>query len=136
MAEVTRRQDGPSAVRRGRVLLIDDEPSVRRAMSRMLAFDYDVVAVGGGHEALARLRAGERFDAILCDLMMPAMTGSEFFQELSRTLPDLVDSVIFVTGGAVTPAAQDFLERVPYHRIEKPFDAERLLTLLRERLQA
>jgi CheY-like chemotaxis protein len=81
------------------------------------------------------LVAGERFDVILSDLMMPQMTGMDLFGELARRVPEAVPRVVFLTGGAFTPRARDFLEQVPNNRLEKPIDpgllAQAVAALLR-----
>jgi PAS domain S-box-containing protein len=109
-------------VRRGRVLVIDDEPLVARAVSRTLTPDHEVVVCTSARESLGLLRAGQAFDVILCDLMMPDMSGIDFYGEVERLLPDLLPRLMFMTGGAFTPRARNFLDRVVSPRIEKPFD--------------
>ncbi|MBI5482179.1 MAG: GAF domain-containing protein [Deltaproteobacteria bacterium] len=121
----------PRPGRRGRVLVLDDEPSVGAAIRRSLACDHEVVVLTDGRQALARLEAGETFDAIICDLMMPEMTGMEFHAALCQRRPDLVPRVILLTAGAFTPGAREFLERATNPRIEKPFDADELRALVR-----
>jgi CheY-like chemotaxis protein len=82
-------------------------------------------------EALARVRQGPPFDAILCDLMMPEMTGMEFFDELRRTSPEQTRAVLFLTGGAFTDATRAFLEQHQERALDKPLDTD----ILRERLR-
>jgi signal transduction histidine kinase len=115
----------------GRMLIVDDEPMILGALRRSFASDYHVTCVGDGRKALDRLRAGERYDVILCDLMMPEMTGIELYAELGKLAPDQMERVVFVTGGAFTPRAREFLERVPNARVEKPIDFQNLRLLLK-----
>ena len=125
----------PGAVprgKRGRVLVVDDEPLVGRALRRSLEEEHEVVLVTSAREALLRLNAGEQFDAILCDIMMPEMTGYELYDQLLGSARDQARRMIFVTGGAFTPKARDFLDRVENKRVEKPFDVDRLKTLVRK----
>ncbi len=105
---------------RKRVLAIDDDVKVGRAVSRMLAREYDVVVLTSGDEALSRLLAGERFDLILCDVIMPEMNGVKFHERLSVIAPDLVERVVFMTGGGFTAEAKAFLARPDVHQIGKP----------------
>jgi PAS domain S-box-containing protein len=126
----------PTEGPRGRVLVIDDEPMLCSAVERILRPHHDVVLTTLAAEMLPRLEAGERFDLILCDLMMPRMTGMDFHAALHRLRPDLTGRVIFLTGGAFTPQAKDFLERVPNRRVEKPFNARALLAVTHEVLTA
>jgi CheY-like chemotaxis protein len=120
--------------RRGRILVVDDDPLVRRAVQRSLASEHDVSAVASGSEVLARIAAGERFDVIVCDLLMPSMTGMDLYEELSTISTELAQRMVFLTGGAFTPRAIEFLERVPNQRLEKPFNALDLRALLRARI--
>ena len=118
-----------------RILVIDDEPSLGRALTRMLAHEHEVVVVQSGREGLARLlEEDEWFDPVLCDLMMPDMSGIELYEELLETRPHIAERIIFMTGGAFTPRAREFLERVPNIRLEKPFDLETLREAVRRRL--
>lgn len=118
---------------RARVLIVDDEPGLRRALRRILKDNNEVVEAGGGEEALARVRSGERFDVIICDLMMPQMTGMELYAEVARMAPTEADRFIFVTGGAFTIEAKHFLDECPNPVIEKPFDPARVLAHVRSR---
>jgi PAS domain S-box-containing protein len=122
-------------VRGGRVLVIDDEPMILGALRRALAPEFQVTCVGDGRRALALLRAGERYDAILCDLMMPDLTGMDLFAEMGRLDGDQGERVIFVTGGAFTPRASEFLDRVANARVEKPIDFATLRILIRNLLR-
>jgi signal transduction histidine kinase len=119
------RSEQARSAPRARVLVIDDEPLVAKTTARTLR-DHDVVVVGDGEEALARLAAAERFDAIVCDLMMPGMTGMDLHAALVTLASPLVRRMIFVTGGAFSTAAQEFLERIPNQRLSKPFPAAEL----------
>jgi len=107
---------------RGRILVVDDEAMVCRSINRLLGSHHEVVTTTRARDALRRLAGGERFDAILCDVMMPEMTGIELFEELGRRHRDLAERVVFITGGAFTPGAAEFLRRCPNARVDKPFD--------------
>jgi signal transduction histidine kinase/DNA-binding response OmpR family regulator len=120
-----------SAQRRGKVLVIDDEPMVVATLRRVLSKQHEVTATVSAKEALARLKDGQRFDAVLCDLMMPDMTGMALHAELTAIMPEQAERMIFITGGAFTPRGREFLENVPNPRIEKPFDTRDLLALVR-----
>ncbi len=116
--------------RRARILLVDDEPMVGRALARLLAGHETVVATSAG-EAFQRVERGERFDAILCDLMMPDMSGMELHARLETRAPELASRMIFLSGGAFTPAAAEFLGRVPNERVDKPVGRVELENSLR-----
>ncbi len=115
-----REQGAPSL--RGRVLVIDDEEAVRAAVARMLRREHEVVTAASGEEGKEILAKDRNFDLVLCDLMMPQVTGMELHAWLSEADPVLAHQVVFVTGGAFTPGASDYLAKVGNMRIEKPFD--------------
>ncbi len=120
------------ARRRGYVLVVDDEPLVGASARRLLAREHDVVVVQSGEAALSAVDSPRQFDVILCDLMMPAMTGMELHHALCRSHPALAERMVFITGGAFTEAAENFLERVAIRRMDKPFDPRALEALVRD----
>ena len=117
------------------VLVVDDEPLMANALARTLAREHDVVTLGQAADALARIVGGERYDIILCDLMMPHMTGMDLHAELVKAVPEQAERMIFMTGGAFTPTARAFLDSTPNQRIEKPFDPLMLSGLIQDRLK-
>jgi len=84
--------------------------------------NHEVTVVTEAQSALDLLATGKDFDVILSDLMMPGMSGMEFHAALSGLHPRMASRVVFVTGGAFTPEANAFLDRVPNERMEKPFN--------------
>ena len=120
----------PSAPRR-RILVLDDEPVVCFSLERLLSAEGDVVALTSPKQALSRLEAGERFDVILCDVMMPEMDAPALYERLREIAPQQAERMAFITGGAFSMRARDFLESVPNPRLSKPFDVEALLCLVR-----
>jgi len=126
----------PLAPRKARVLVVDDEAAFGRVLLRTLGAEHDVQVLTSGKEAVARLAAGERFDVILSDLMMPEMTGMELYERLQEIASDQAKKMIFVSGGAFTVAAREFLDRVPNQRIDKPFQPGNLLALIAQAIAA
>ncbi len=112
-----------------RILVIDDEPMIHRALKRLLR-RHDVVAALGVTTALAALADQPEFDLILCDLMMSDGTGMDFYDSLKRSNSPLVDRVVFMTGGVFTERARQFFENVPNRKVTKPLDEQSLLRLL------
>jgi PAS domain S-box-containing protein len=117
--------------RRGHVLVVDDEPLVRASMVRLLRAENDVVEAAGGRIAEALLAGDDRFDVILCDLVMPEMSGMDLHGKLLSTRPDLAARMVFVTGGAFTQRAMAFLDAVSNARIDKPFESVKVRELVR-----
>ena len=118
-----------------RVLVVDDESMIGRAIHRMLSPHYDVTVVTRARDALSRIHGGARFDVILCDLLMPEMTGMDLHDELVLTAPDQAAAMVFVTGGAFTPRAREFLTEMAARCIEKPFDTAALRQMVADRVR-
>jgi CheY-like chemotaxis protein len=118
------------AGRRGRILAVDDEPMLCVVIERILRAEHDVTTVTSAKEALGKLDGGEQFDLILCDLMMPEMTGMDLHARLQQSAPDQAAKIIFMTGGAFTENTQTFLAQLTNESIEKPFKAAKLRELV------
>ena len=119
----------------GRILVIDDEPLVARTVQRALSAHF-VIACSRASEALARLASGETFDVILCDLMMPEMTGMDFLAAVDAKTPEIAKRIVFLSGGAFTDRAREFAEKTHTPILEKPFAPDRLRSFVAERLAA
>jgi CheY-like chemotaxis protein len=122
--------EGGAAAQRARVLVVDDEVLVGRAIKRVLGRKHEVVTAIDGREALQLLEAGEAFDLVLCDLMMPGVSGVDLYERLKARSPEAAGRMVFLTGGAFTGAARQFLDSVPNRRLEKPFDTKALEALV------
>jgi len=113
--------------RRGRVLVVDDESVVAHTLKVLLQSEHDLTLAQSGAEALEVIgQTEDDFDAILCDLMMPGMTGVELFEVLRREHPNLAGRVVFMTGGVSMLRVSEFLASVPNAKFEKPFDIAEL----------
>lgn len=111
----------PATSRRGRVMCIDDEQAVLRTVARVLTEQHDVLAVARAADALSHIARGEKFDIIFCDLMMPEMTGVDFYHTIKTANPGLAERIVFLTGGAFSDAAEAFLESCANLVVLKPF---------------
>jgi signal transduction histidine kinase/CheY-like chemotaxis protein len=120
---------------RGRILVVDDEPFVGTVLRRTLT-DHDVTVVESAHAALARLSGGESYDVVLSDLLMPGMSGMDLYRELAQRDPALAQRFVFLTGGAFTAAAREFLDREKVECVEKPFEIDALRAVLARRMAA
>jgi CheY-like chemotaxis protein len=123
----------PPAARRGRILVVDDDELMLRSVKRNLK-EHDVVVVLAAEAALALCVGGETFDLILCDMMMPGMSGMDLHRELSRIAPEQASKMIFLSGGVATAQARQFFSQVPNERIEKPFDPISLRAIVQRHL--
>ena len=115
----------PTTVR-PRVLVVDDERAIGDSLQRALREELDVTSLHAARDALERIAGGDRFDVILCDVSMPIMTGMDLYAELTRVAPDQAARMIFMTGGAFTGQAQEFLAHVPTACIDKPLHLAQL----------
>jgi CheY-like chemotaxis protein len=118
---------------RGRILVVDDEPLVGTVIQRTLQQEHDITVVSSARAALETLDRSE-FDLVLSDLLMPEMTGMDLYRVLSERDPRLARRMVFLTGGAFTPAARKFLDQEPVVCLEKPFDLETIRLVLARRL--
>lgn len=126
----------PEGTIRGRVLVVDDEPMVLSSFRRILAREHDVTTASSAEEALAILEGGATFDVILCDLMMPGVSGMDLHERLRARAPDQAERMIFMTGGAFTARAREFLDQVRNQWFEKPFDVRKVMDLVHHRVHA
>jgi CheY-like chemotaxis protein len=125
---------GPDGAR-ARILVVDDEQLIGSTIRRLLSV-HEVVPLTDPREALARLQGGEHFDLVLCDLMMPQLSGMELHEILGRTRPEVARRLVFMTGGAFTDRAREFLERVGNPQLGKPFAPQDLREAVRGWLAA
>lgn len=116
--------------RPGRVLVIDDEPTIRTALIRLLSDHHEVTCVGGAAEALQVLATEAQFDVILCDLTMAGMSGVELHAAVVAAHPDQGARMVFMTGGLVTVVPPEGVARTGRPVIDKPFDVARLRHLI------
>ncbi len=127
-----RAGDASVPQRRGRVLVVDDDAGVAHSVARILKRAHDVVVETDARAALTRLTAGETFDVIFCDLMMPNMTGMDLYDAVAALTPDMARHMVFLTGGVFSQRATDFIDSVANLTVSKPFSSERLRSIARD----
>jgi signal transduction histidine kinase/CheY-like chemotaxis protein len=120
----------------GRVLVIDDEPSIGALLREALRVEcYEPECFTSAKEALRRLDCAS-FDLIVCDLNMPEMNGKEFYRQLCRARPEMASRVIFATGDMISDHPDLFPEGHPHDVLPKPFRLDQLFTALERKRQA
>ncbi len=119
----------------GRILVIDDEPAVLAAIGRILAKEHDVVMLSDSREALRQIEAGERFDVVFCDLMMPHLSGDALYARVASVAPAIAARFVFITGGACETRLQRFLSEAPNPCIDKPFSIDTLRMAAQRQLE-
>jgi two-component system NtrC family sensor kinase len=118
--------------RTGRVLVVDDETDLRRALSRLLNQAGHVTGeAGSGREALEKVEAGE-FDAVILDLRLPDVRGETLFDEIARRRPSLAGKIVITTGDVLSKETQSFLQVTDARCLSKPFAMKALLGALAE----
>ena len=96
---------------------------VGRALSLQLrAAGYRVTVIPDGGTARDTLRSLDDVDLIYCDLMMTGMTGMDLGQALAVEAPDVSRKMVFMTGGAFSPRAREFVAQHADRTVDKPFD--------------
>ncbi len=107
--------------RRRRLVIVDDESSVATMLGRFFQTEHDVTVFTSGPPALEFLASHVDVDLVLCDVMMPGMSGPDLFTAAALRCPGIERRFVFMTGGAFTPSTSRFLNAVPNRRLEKPF---------------
>ena len=115
-----------------RILIIDDEPLLGQTLLYAFKGRHDVSICTSGRDALSRLEKDWRFDLVLCDLMMPDVSGAAVYESVKLHHPELVPRFVFMTGGAFTDRARDFLAQYPGAQLEKPFSIAEIEKILRQ----
>ena len=118
-------QQGP----RLSILVVDDEAPILRAIERVLN-SHDLTTVTNPHDALQQLRDLKPLDLVVCDLMMPGVSGPELFRQATRERPELAERFLFMTGGVFSGPIAHFMDTWHLPVLEKPFDP----STLRERV--
>jgi CheY-like chemotaxis protein len=125
---------GQPHARRPRVLVVDDEVLIGRVLARALGQFADVEVAHSGNEALKKVTerraAGEGFDLVICDVMMPEMCGPEVFDRVKAVDPTTAAAFVFVTGGA-TPEQLASMAATGMPCMQKPLEVDAIRSLLR-----
>jgi signal transduction histidine kinase len=120
---------------RAHLLIIDDDAAVLRVLAQNCGRHYQVTTTTSAKDALVRISAGDRFDLIHCDLMMPELDGAAFAQKLAELAPEMVSRLALTTGGAFDDRGNALLEQRRYPVIHKPFRREDFLQFVAEQLE-
>ncbi len=122
---------------RPRILIVDDEPILLKALKRSLDRDHEVTCVEGGEIALGLvISSPTKFDAIVCDLRMAGMSGQDLYAEIVKAAPEAAPSMIFMSGETWSPQVRRFLAAVPNACFEKPVDIRDLRARIQRHFRA
>ena len=118
------------------ILIIDDEPGFASGLARLLSRDGATVETASdGQVALAQLQA-QRYDILLCDLLMPALNGPDLYAILKRYDASLCQRIIFLTGDTLGEDSLAFLEKCGQPWLYKPCTADEVRCVIQEVLRA
>jgi PAS domain S-box-containing protein len=106
-------------VPRARILVVDDEPAIRSGLVDLLPA-HEVVTAASGRAAIQAIEADD-FDMVVCDLLMPDVTGMEVHAHARRNRPLLAERFVFMTGATSSSQVRQFLQSSPGAVLEKPF---------------
>jgi PAS domain S-box-containing protein len=113
------------------VLVVDDEPAIRNLLATLLESEHDVTIAAGGVEAEALLvSAKQSFDAVLCDVTMPDLSGVTLFERVCKARPDLRRRFAFMTGGLFDDEVFERVGGADTPRLEKPFKTDEVTALV------
>ncbi len=118
--------------RRLLIAVVDDEPALVQAMRRMLGEDHEVVTFTEAVEAKEWLLYGPQPDLVLCDIMMPVLSGIDIYHEVTRAHPWLIPRFVLLTGAAHGPEVDALLKKPEVRLVEKPLERDTLLALCRD----
>jgi DNA-binding NtrC family response regulator len=115
-----------------RILVIDDERSIRNTLKDILEYEkYEVDLAEDGNKGIELIRSAE-YDIVLCDIKMPGMDGIEVLERLTVLAPDT--PVVMISGHGNIDTAVESIKKGAFDYIEKPLDLNRLLITIRNAL--
>ncbi len=131
LAPVAESAAPPPERARRTVLVVDDEPGIRRALGRLLRHHgYEVTAVETAEEAVPLL-ADQALGVVVCDVRLPGMSGIELLSRVRASAPELASRFLFASGAALSEDARSRVREAGAQLIQKPYDVEQLLTMIR-----
>jgi CheY-like chemotaxis protein len=130
------RRSGAAGRARPRILVLDDEPSIRVFLEKALrSLGYEPVVVAAGDEAVLAAVTGD-IAAVLCDHQMAGFSGIEVFEAITRSHPDLAVRFVMMSGDVLNPTLAAFAANHTVTLLAKPFDLETLDRTIRTVIEA
>lgn len=129
-----KKQDEIHTLELKAILVVDDDKQLASALQWILADENFLVDIAfDGEEAILKVKVNE-YDAIICDVMMPRLSGDEFYLKAMEMRPGLADRFIFITGFAADPKINEFLTQNDVKYLVKPFPVQGLISCVKELL--
>ncbi len=123
---------GDEPTPRARVLIVDPEPLLCRSLERGLRGQHDVTAVSSKGRAVEELNGDQKFDVIFCDLRLRGGLGRDLFEWVRREAPDYWDRLVAMTSDPRPGGGGEYLEGLTNPTISKPFELQKLRTIIGE----
>jgi len=123
-------EDGSAQQKPTSILVVEDDPLICRIIRRTLR-EYDLTVIMSGSEAVNHCLDG-RPDLVLCDMMLPKMSGMDVYSAVVDADPELGPRFVFMTGGVYEPATRKFLDKTQNRVLSKPFNIAKLRSLVRD----
>jgi CheY-like chemotaxis protein len=131
--QMRQAKETPTVNKKGRILVVDDEPGVRELLSKVMKeMGHSVDVISDAGSAMEIIDAGTIYDVILADIRMPGMNGVELCSLILRKMPDMKNRIIIITGDVMGTDIKDFLKKNNLPYLAKPFD----IKALKEQVQA
>ncbi len=121
---------------KGQVLMIDDDADLLEVLEEIVSVNHDSICFTNAQTALEVLKDNATYDCIICDLMMPKMSGIEFFSSLKKVAPHYLERIIFLTGGSVNAETDQFLASPGITYCEKPINTKLLLKKIADHVES
>ncbi|MGI2335909.1 MAG: PAS domain S-box protein [Dehalogenimonas sp.] len=116
----------PTLSKSARILVIDDEPTIRSFVKAILAKGgHTVDETGAPDEVLPKLKQGG-YDLVISDIRMPGMGGTELYKHILKEQPEMKDKVLFMTGDTSSQDVKSFLAQNQLPYLTKPFERRTL----------
>ncbi len=131
LASAAQVTTGPPSAARLRILLVDDEARLLGVLASVLSeLGHRVAIASGGAAALEILATDDEFDVVLCDVMMPGISGLDVFDEVRRRRPRLARRFVFMSGGVLSAEMARAVADSGRPRLAKPFTVGQLEALI------
>lgn len=119
------------------MLVVEDDPTIRTALVRLLALEgWHVEDVADGATARTRLLAEDGYDVVLCDLHLPGVSGLDIFRETTAARPCLAQRFVFATGESAGDGELDVIRELRCEVLSKPFPMTTLRAALKRVIES
>jgi len=123
--------DKPHSQIQAKILVVDDEPAIVELVADILLPSHQISSAGGGLIALDSILE-QHFDLVICDLMMPDLSGMDLYERLLESQAENIPKFLFLTGGAVNEKSRQFVSNPDHNILQKPFHPKTLTNAVQE----